>query len=111
MMALKTSVARYRRLRKRIGKPTEPGSSAKTRLWTPLMAELGETRDPQQLVPGKPEAIEANVRVLDARGRQAVDAATGLRAIDTGAWRGPAADAFMTSSPTSRASGMTRVMR
>lgn len=58
------------------------------------MAELGESQDPQQLVPGKPEAIEENSRVLWARATQAADAAQGLRAIDTGAWEGPGAQAF-----------------
>ena len=58
------------------------------------MAELGETGDPRALVPGNPEAIEENTRVLAARGDAAERAAEGLRAIDTGAWEGPAARAF-----------------
>ena len=59
------------------------------------MAELGETQDPQTLLPGKPEAIEENARALRARAGRAGDAADGLRTIDTGgAWQGPAAQAF-----------------
>lgn len=58
------------------------------------MAELGETGDPRQLVPGKPEAIDENARVLRARGDRANWAGEGLLAIDTGAWEGPAAHAF-----------------
>ncbi|MGW7532408.1 putative T7SS-secreted protein [Amycolatopsis sp. NPDC054798] len=58
------------------------------------MAELGETGDPRALVPGSPDAIEENVRVLAARGDAAERAAEGLRSIDTGAWEGPAARAF-----------------
>lgn len=58
------------------------------------MAELGETQDPQELVPGKPEAIEENARVLHARADRANWAGEGLQAIDTGAWEGPGAQAF-----------------
>lgn len=58
------------------------------------MAELGETQDPTQLVKGKPEAIEENARVLRARAGEAGNAAEGLKAIDTGAWTGPGAQAF-----------------
>jgi hypothetical protein len=58
------------------------------------MAELGETTDPAALVPGKPDAIYENGRVLNARGDSASAAADGLRAIDTGAWEGPAGRAF-----------------
>lgn len=59
------------------------------------MAELGDIQDPQQLIPGKPEAIEENVRVLRARADRANWAAEGLQAIDTGdAWQGPAAQDF-----------------
>ena len=59
------------------------------------MAELGETEDPQALVPGKPEAIEENARVLRARAGESGETAEGLREIDTGeAWQGPAAQTF-----------------
>ncbi|KAA9157944.1 hypothetical protein FPZ12_023970 [Amycolatopsis acidicola] len=58
------------------------------------MAELGETQDSTELVKGKPDAIEENVRVLRARADRAGRASEGLKAIDTGAWQGPAARAF-----------------
>jgi hypothetical protein len=59
------------------------------------MAELGETQDPLVLVPGKPEAIEENARVLRGRAQAAGVTAEGLKAIDTGsAWKGSAAQAF-----------------
>ncbi|MET8847757.1 putative T7SS-secreted protein [Amycolatopsis sp. NPDC004625] len=58
------------------------------------MAELGQTQVPAALVPGKPEAVEENARVLRARADQAGRASEGLKAIDTGAWEGPAAHAF-----------------
>jgi hypothetical protein len=58
------------------------------------MAELGETGDPAALIPGKPEAIEQNARVLRGRAEGANQAADGLQSIDTGSWRGPAAGAF-----------------
>ncbi|GAA1214058.1 putative T7SS-secreted protein [Prauserella alba] len=58
------------------------------------MAELGETANPRALIQGNPEAIDKNVQILNSRGKQAVNAAIGLRAIDTGAWTGPAANAF-----------------
>lgn len=58
------------------------------------MAELGDTQDPTQLVPGNPEAIEENARVLHARSDRANWAGEGLQAIDTGAWQGPAANEF-----------------
>lgn len=58
------------------------------------MAELGETNDPKQLVPGKPEAIEENARVLQGRANSAAQAGQGLLAVDTGAWKGKAANEF-----------------
>lgn len=58
------------------------------------MAELGETQDPRELIPGRPEVIEENARVLGARAEDAGRAAEGLQAIDTGSWKGPAAGAF-----------------
>lgn len=59
-----------------------------------MAAELGSTRDPQALIPGNPEAIEDNARVLRTLGQAATDAGDGLRGVDTGAWGGPAANAF-----------------
>ena len=58
------------------------------------MAELGGTHDPRALVPGGPDAVAENARVLRARAQAAGDAGDGLRSIDTGAWSGPAAQRF-----------------
>lgn len=58
------------------------------------MTELGETDDPRQLVPGNPETIEENVRVLRGSANSAEHAADGLKAIDSGSWQGAAARAF-----------------
>jgi hypothetical protein len=58
------------------------------------MAELGETTDPRSLIPGSPDAIVENARVLRGRGQATTNTGEGLKRIDTGAWRGPAANAF-----------------
>jgi hypothetical protein len=58
------------------------------------MAELEETGDPRELVPGDPSAVAENAQVLRARAERAAWAAEGLQAIDTGSWEGPAARAF-----------------
>jgi hypothetical protein len=58
------------------------------------MTELGETQDPRALVPGDPSAIRENVQALRVRAGHAEKAGDGLVAIDTGAWEGPAAEAF-----------------
>ncbi|WP_263247236.1 putative T7SS-secreted protein [Saccharopolyspora rosea] len=61
------------------------------------MAELGQAQNPKELVEGTPETLDVNVRVLSRRAREAVDIAVALRAIDTGAWTGKAAEAFRES--------------
>jgi hypothetical protein len=58
------------------------------------MAELGEAHDPRELVPGDAPVIAGNARELRARAKVTWDAGVGLRAIDTGAWSGPAAERF-----------------
>ncbi|WET82612.1 hypothetical protein P3102_16105 [Amycolatopsis sp. QT-25] len=58
------------------------------------MAELGETSDPRTLVPGDPEAIEENARVLHGRRQATGQVGDSLRRIDTGSWTGPAATKF-----------------
>ncbi|GAA0544429.1 hypothetical protein GCM10010172_27510 [Paractinoplanes ferrugineus] len=58
------------------------------------MTELGQTHDPRALVPGDPAGIRDNIAVLRTRARHAAAAADGLVDIDTGAWTGPAGDAF-----------------
>lgn len=58
------------------------------------MAELGQTRDPRQLVPGDAEAIDRNVIAIRGRAQAMEDAAMGLKRIDSDAWVGAAGDAF-----------------
>src|SRR3954471_1018881 len=59
------------------------------------MAELGESDDPKQLVPGDAGAIGTTARALRARGDELALAGKGLQRIDTSdGWSGPAAGAF-----------------
>ena len=58
------------------------------------MSDLGQTRDPVELVPGDPAAIRADARILRDRSGSAERAGDGLVRVDTGAWEGPAARAF-----------------
>lgn len=59
------------------------------------MAELGETDDPKQLVPGDPVALGGIAASLRSRGDELTLAGKGLQRIDTSdGWSGPAADAF-----------------
>ncbi|MBC6447148.1 putative T7SS-secreted protein [Actinokineospora xionganensis] len=58
------------------------------------MAELGQTRDPKELVPGDARAIDDNVTAIRGRGAAMENAGNGLKAIDSGAWQGQAGDAF-----------------
>ncbi|WP_084145018.1 putative T7SS-secreted protein [Amycolatopsis jejuensis] len=67
---------------------------AATPAGTDTTRTLGEATDSTALVPGNPEAIEENARVLNVRGDHAGQTADGLRAIDTGAWDGTAAHVF-----------------
>ncbi|GHG33359.1 MULTISPECIES: putative T7SS-secreted protein [Amycolatopsis] len=59
-----------------------------------MTAEQGQTADPRALVPGNPEAIFENVRVLNGRAGSAIAAGEALRRIDTGGWWGKASDRF-----------------
>lgn len=59
------------------------------------MAELGETGDPIELIPGNPSAIDDNVIAIRGRGDAMELAGTSLRRIDTGDyWSGDTANAF-----------------
>lgn len=58
------------------------------------MAELGESGNPRDLVPGDPDAVERNVTAIRGRGRSMEVAGDDLKKIDSGAWRGAAGDAF-----------------
>lgn len=59
-----------------------------------MAAELGQTNDPTALVPGVPERIFDNARVLQRRSEDARATGQALHRIDTGAWTGQAADRF-----------------
>jgi hypothetical protein len=58
------------------------------------VAELGQTADPKALVPGNPDAVFENARVLHERARDALEAGESLKRIDTGAWQGQASTKF-----------------
>ncbi len=58
------------------------------------MAELGDTSDPKELVPGDPEALRGTARSLSTYGDTLTQAGNGLKKIDDGGWTGPAGDAF-----------------
>ncbi|HSK58864.1 MAG TPA: hypothetical protein VK935_07420, partial [Actinomycetospora sp.] len=58
------------------------------------VAELGETTDPAVLVPGDPAGVRAIQATMSRLGAALVGAGDGLRRIETGEWRGEAADAF-----------------
>lgn len=58
------------------------------------MAELGQTRDPKQLIPGDSGAIDDNEVAIRGRGHAMENAGNGLSRIDGGAWIGAAGDAF-----------------
>ncbi len=59
-----------------------------------MAAELGQTSDPTALVPGIPERIFDNARVLQRRSEDARATGQALHRIDTGAWTGQAASRF-----------------
>ena len=59
------------------------------------MAQLGETSNPRDLVPGSPDALDTTAQYMRAYGDVLVEAGEGLKRIDTEAgWRGKAGDAF-----------------
>jgi hypothetical protein len=59
------------------------------------MAELGETNDPRQLVPGNPAAVTGTANALRTRADALEKAGVGLKRIDTtDGWSGPAGEAF-----------------
>lgn len=59
-----------------------------------MAAELGQTTDPKQLVPGSPEAIERHADSLARYGERSVSVGDGLSKVDVLSWMGPAADGF-----------------
>lgn len=58
------------------------------------MAELGESGNPRDLIPGDPDAVERNVTAIRGRGKSMEIAGDDLKKIDSGAWEGAAGDAF-----------------
>ena len=59
-----------------------------------MSAELGATDDPRALVPGDPAAVAADARALADRSASVARTGEALRRIGTGAWTGPASDAW-----------------
>src|SRR5215217_5001728 len=58
------------------------------------MAELGESGNPWDLIPGNPDGITQNVVAIRGRGKSMAAAGDGLAKIDSYAWRGQAGDEF-----------------
>jgi hypothetical protein len=58
------------------------------------MAELGQTEDPKELVPGNAEQVTAAADDLRNRAGIMEDVATGLAGVRTPDWHGPASSAF-----------------
>ncbi|GAA2679227.1 putative T7SS-secreted protein [Streptomyces lunalinharesii] len=58
------------------------------------MAELGESRNPKDLVPGDVKAVQATARLLTQFGQTLSRVGSGLRNLDHDGWKGKAADAF-----------------
>ncbi|MGC5255376.1 HNH endonuclease [Gordonia sp. DT218] len=59
------------------------------------MAELGETSDPKELIPGDAAAIDENALAIGGRGNSMALAGTSLQGINTGDyWDGSGAEAF-----------------
>ena len=59
------------------------------------MAELGDTSDPSELIPGNPAVVKATATALRSRADALEQAGVGLKKIGTvDGWAGPAGDAF-----------------
>jgi type VII secretion system ESX-1 substrate len=58
------------------------------------MAELGQTNDPKELVPGEPEAVNTVADELRKRAKTMEDVADGLAGVRIPDWTGPASSAF-----------------
>lgn len=58
------------------------------------MAELGQTSDPSELVPGSPEKLRAAARRWHELAEALGSTGRGLSGLDVGPWQGPAAEAF-----------------
>lgn len=64
------------------------------RLGVLFSAELGQTRDPRELVPGQPEQITEAAATLAGNATQMGEIGDGLRQVRTPGWSGTASDAF-----------------
>ncbi|GAA3561270.1 hypothetical protein GCM10022222_51290 [Amycolatopsis ultiminotia] len=58
------------------------------------MAELGESGNPKDLVPGEPREIRKSTEHLVTYGADVLRIGDGLKRLDTGGWTGAAADKF-----------------
>lgn len=58
------------------------------------MAELGQSSNPKDLVPGEPAAVRSTIASFNKFGAALVRAGDGLKRLDTSDWKGDAADAF-----------------
>lgn len=58
------------------------------------MAELGQTKDPKELIPGNPEAVNNVADTLSKRGEVLESIAHGLGRVETPGWTGDASTAF-----------------
>lgn len=58
------------------------------------MAELGQTTDPQELIPGQPATVETGVNQLRAFGERLTTVGENLRRVDVEGWTGRASTAF-----------------
>ncbi|TNC22474.1 putative T7SS-secreted protein [Amycolatopsis alkalitolerans] len=59
-----------------------------------MPAELGQTTDPRELIPGQPEQIANDLRDLVANIAKIGTVGDGLRGVDPGQWTGQGADVF-----------------
>jgi hypothetical protein len=60
----------------------------------PAAKELGQTQDPQELIPGKPAHVDANVAALAAQHTRIGDKYDAVRAVSVPGWTGLTAWAF-----------------
>jgi hypothetical protein len=62
-----------------------------------MVAQLGQTTNPKDLIPGEPELITGDLRALVKTLRQVVRVGNDLGGIDPGGWTGDASTAFRTA--------------
>ncbi|CAM3802490.1 putative T7SS-secreted protein [Kibdelosporangium persicum] len=60
-----------------------------------MAAELGQTMDPRELIPGLPEAISTDLRALVENVKQVATVGQGLGSVDVVEWTGQAASSFL----------------